>query len=424
MQEHPSIDTRHLPVSGQRWGLLLLALGLAGLSGLSGWWLRTLVPSATAPAESTVAMGEQPVSVQVFTLTEQALVGDRTLTGTVEAENSVTLTSRVMGQVRELTVREGDRVSQGEVIARLDVNDLQAQLNQAQAAVGVAQSNYQAGQAQVNQAQAELAETEAELADARVHQQRMATLQAHGAVSQSTLDQANTQVAMLQARIDRIQASIRQSEKGLDQAQAQVRQAQAGVDQMRANLSHGTVVAPFDGVVTQRQIEVGAMAGAGQPLVTLESVDRLRLSLEVPESDIGQVQVGKTLSVRLDARQKTITGTVSQIIPSADPVSRNFTVKLALPADTAVLPGMFGRVDLATTERQVLQVPRSALVERMGVTGLFHLQDNQAVFQPVTLGNSQGDQVELFSGVASGDQIILNPPTDLNETTPLQITRS
>lgn len=422
MQNHHPVSAEHFPSPHPRRLLPLLALGLVGASGLSGWWLRTVVPAQTAPSDQGMAQTEQPIRVQVSTVAEASVVGDLTLTGTVEAENSVILTSRVMGQVEQLTVREGDRVKAGQLIAQLDVSDLQAQRNQAQAAVNVAQSAYQGAQTQVRQAEAELAEAEAELADAQVNQQRMSRLQADGAVSQSMLDQANTQVAMLQARTNRIQASIRQAEMGIGQAQAQVQQAQSGVAQMEANLAHGTVTAPFDGVVTHKQIEIGAMAGAGQPLVTLESVDRLRLSVEVPEAAIAQVRVGQPEQVRLDALNQTIAGTVSQVIPSADPVSHNFTVKVSLPANAEVLPGMFGRlVGLSTTERQTLQIPRSALVESTGITGVFIVQDNQAIFHPVTLGNPQGDGVEVFSGVQLGDRVILNPPADLKENTPIEI---
>lgn len=422
MQNHHPVSAEHFPSPHPRWLLPLLALGLVGASGLSGWWLRTVVPAQTAPSDQGMAQTEQPIRVQVSTVAEASVVGDLTLTGTVEAENSVILTSRVMGQVEQLTVREGDRVKAGQLIAQLDVSDLQAQRNQAQAAVNVAQSAYQGAQTQVRQAEAELAEAEAELADAQVNQQRMSRLQADGAVSQSMLDQANTQVAMLQARTNRMQASIRQAEMGIGQAQAQVQQAQSGVAQMEANLAHGTVTAPFDGVVTHKQIEIGAMAGAGQPLVTLESVDRLRLSVEVPEAAIAQVRVGQPEQVRLDALNQTIAGTVSQVIPSADPVSHNFTVKVSLPANAEVLPGMFGRlVGLSTTERQTLQIPRSALVESTGITGVFIVQDNQAIFHPVTLGNPQGDGVEVFSGVQLGDRVILNPPAGLKENTPIEI---
>ncbi len=425
MQNHPPVSSENFPVPHQRWLLPLLVLGLVGASGLSGWWLRTMIPSPTAPPNQGIAQTEQPIPVQVATVAEKSVVGDLTLTGTVEADNAVVLTSRVMGQVEQLTVQEGDRVKAGQLIAQLDVSDLQAQRNQAQAAVNVAQSAYQAAQTQVRQAEAELAEAAAELADAQVNQQRMSQLQADGAVSQSMLDQANTQVAMLQARTNRIQSSIRQAEMGIGQAQAQVQQAQAGVAQMEANLTHGTVTAPFDGVVTHKHVDIGAMAGAGQPLVTLESVDNLRLSVEVPEAAIAQMRVGQSAQVRLDALNQTITGTVSQVIPSADPVSRNFTVKVSLPANADVLPGMFGRlVGLSTTERKTLQVPRSALVESTGITGVFTVQDNRAIFHPVTLGNSQGDWVEVFSGVKLGDRIILNPPANLKENTPLQITPS
>ncbi|MCY7320721.1 MAG: biotin/lipoyl-binding protein, partial [Phormidesmis sp. CAN_BIN36] len=158
MQNHQPVNSGQFSSPNQRWLLPLLALGLVGVSGLSGWWLRTVVPAQTAPSDQGIAQTDQPIRVQVSTVAEESVFGDLTLTGTVEAENSVILTSRVMGQVEQLTVREGDRVKAGQLIAQLDVSDLQAQRNQAQAAVNVAQAGYQAAQTQVRQVEAELAE--------------------------------------------------------------------------------------------------------------------------------------------------------------------------------------------------------------------------------------------------------------------------
>jgi multidrug resistance efflux pump len=195
------------------------------------------------------------------------------LTGTVEPMETVTLTSRVMVHIRQLTVQEGDRVSTGETLAVIDVADIQAQGSQALAGVNMAQANYQTAQARLQEARAQLLEAEAELADARLEQKRMRMLQREGAVSQQLLDKANTRVQMTQARIQQIKAGIAQSQSSMNQAQAQVKQAQAQVNQVSANLNYGTIVAPFDGVITRKHTEVGAMAGAGQPLLTLESSD-------------------------------------------------------------------------------------------------------------------------------------------------------
>ncbi len=123
------------------------------------------------------------------------------------------------------------------------------------------------------------------------------------------------------------------------------------------------MVAPFTGIVTQKQAEVGEIAGPGQPLVTLESKNRLRFTVEIPESQIGQVQQGQFLDVNLDAIQETILGRVNQIIPSGDPTSRNFIVKIALEQYPNVLSGMFGRVQISKPYTAIT-VPTTALVTR------------------------------------------------------------
>ncbi|MCG9890029.1 MAG: efflux RND transporter periplasmic adaptor subunit [Thermosynechococcaceae cyanobacterium MS004] len=440
-----------------------VGLGLLGAIALSGVGLFWIVRSTMAPSPPPAVVKIQPLVVKTEVVTTNAVAGTQTLTGTVEPLESVTVTSRVMGLIARLPVQEGDRVRAGQVVAVIDVKDIQAQRDQSiasiyqaqagvtgaqatqtQAIASVAQSNAQRAQAEARQqeAQAQQQEAEADLANALLNQQRMAKLRQAGAVSQVQLDDANTRVALIQAQIQRAKAGVNQARRGIEQAQAiidqsqaqirqanasvtqaqaQVRQAQASQEQAIANLDYGTVTAPFDAVVTRRHTEVGAMAGMGQQLLTLESVDRLRLSVGVPESAIAQVQIGQRVRVRFDALQRTLTGRLSQIIPSADPISRNFRVKISLPAGPGVMPGMFGRLELNAAQRSTLQIPQSAIVERTGVKGIFQVQGDHAVFHPVTLGKPQGERVEVFAGVKQGSRIILNPPANLTEHTPLRL---
>ncbi len=406
---------------------IALVAGLMVASGGVGWFLsqsRSEPQAAIAPASATAVA---PVSIETTVVRMQPVAANRVLTGTVEPVESVTLTSRVMGQIRQLTVQEGDRVQAGDRLVVIDVADLQAQGNQAVAGVNIAQSNFQTAQARVQESRAQLVEAEAQLAEAQLEQRRMQMLRSEGAVSQQLLDQANTRVQTNQARIQQIKAGINQSQAVMNQAQAQVRQAQAQVKQASANLNYGTVVAPFSGVVTRRHAEVGAMAGAGQPLVTLESSDRLRFSTQVPESLITQVKQGQPVSIRLDALNRSVSGTVSQIIPSADPVSRNFTVKVALNKVSGIIPGMFGRLQLkdeaaaALGERSALVIPQSAVVQQFGITGVYKVENGQAAFQPITTGETHGSDIEVFSGVAENDRLVLNPSSSLKNGTPVQV---
>jgi HlyD family secretion protein len=216
--------------------------------------------------------------------------------------NTVTLRSRVRGRILRLPVEAGDRVQPDQLLAEIDVDDIQAQQRQAESgvaqartAVSVARSARSAAQSQLNQARAsrqealgQLTEAQAQLEQARVDQQRFTYLEAEGAVPQSRLDDVNTQVNTLEARVEQIQSAIAQADSAIGAAQAQVaqsddevnrarervNQAQAQVQQARANLDYGLVRAPFAGVVTQQHSEVGTLAGPGQPVVTLPALSR------------------------------------------------------------------------------------------------------------------------------------------------------
>lgn len=203
------------------------------------------------------------------------------------------------------------------------------------------------------------------------------------------------------------------------QAEALVAQATAEWEGVRAELNYSIVVAPFTGIVTQKQAEVGAIAGPGQPLVTLESKNRLRFTVEIPESEIGQVQQGQFLDVNLDAIQDPISGRVNQIIPSGDPTSRNFTVKIALNQHPNVLAGMFGRLQISQPHTAIT-IPTTALVKRMGITGVFTVTNDRPQFIPIAPGKVYGDRVEVLSGLKPGELVIEGPDSNLQENTPVK----
>jgi RND family efflux transporter MFP subunit len=213
------------------------------------------------------------------------------------------------------------------------------------------------------------------------------------------------------------EAAVGEATATVEQAQAQVSQAEANVRQVAANLDYGVVRAPFAGVITKKQVEIGAIAGVSQPLVTLESRNRLRLSVAVPESLIDRVQSGQSVTVHIDALKRQVSGRVSQIIPAADPQARNFTVKVALLPTTNMISGMFGRLQLESTDRTALVIPSNTLVERLGVSGVFKVVDGKIQFQTVTVRPINDDVVEVFAGVTEGDRLILNPDPSLHENT-------
>ncbi|MFQ3583557.1 MAG: efflux RND transporter periplasmic adaptor subunit [Cyanobacteriota bacterium] len=430
------IGVRRQPTtSGWNWGRVGFALLLLSVGGVGGWVLGSRTQSARTGLVPDAAVQEGvPLPFKTVAVSPQSVSSERILVGSLEAVESVSLSSRIVGRILEFPVQEGQRVAAGSLIARLDVSDVQAarqqaqaqrqqaeaQLQQAQANRVAAQAGLRVAEALLHQTQAQKQEAEAELSEAQLHQQRMQVLHAEGAVTQAQWDQASTRVAVILARIAQIEAGIQQAEQGISQAQAQMAQAESGIpqaqaaiaqaqaviDQSQANLEYGRLLAPFDGVITRKYAEVGSLAGPAQPLVHLESTERLRFSVTVPESQVSQIQVGQSVPIAFDSLNQTVEGTIQQIIPSADPVARTVVVKVDVPALTGGIPGLLGRLTVLGPTRQALLIPQESVVEQFGITGVYRWVAGKAVFTPVVIGSRYGNRVEIHAGIQPGEQVI------------------
>lgn len=480
-----------------------LMIGVMAIAVVGGGWFLLDRPAGHPVVETSA---NPPIQVSTQVATSQAIGDTQTLTGIVEPVEVVTTTSRVVGQIISLPVKEGDRVKAGQILAKIDVKDINAQSNQATAAITQAQAGVtiaqaavtqsiagvsqvaaqlnqaeaqlQQAQAQVRQAQAQLQQAQAqrrhaiaqkqsvqaELINTQLTQQRQVMLRKEGAIGQSSLDAANTQVALLQSRLQQATATIDQSSQSIAQAQAGIAQAQAGVDrdragiarsqadlaraqaqvqqaraevnrsraqvqqaqasksQVTANLDYGSVTAPFNGVVTRRHTEVGAMAGAGQSIVTLENTSKQRFSVDVPESSIAQIKQGYLVKIRIDPIKQVIDGTVDRLIPTANPNSHSFTIKIALPTNTALMSGMFGRLELPGSLRQGITIPNTALIRRGQLEGVYIMGSNyQATLRWVKTGKTQNGIVEIVSGLSSGDRVITSNLPQLSDGQPVVV---
>ena len=153
------------------------------------------------------------------------------------------------------------------------------------------------------------------------------------------------------------------------------------------------------------------MAAPGVPLLTVEDPSRFRLEATVDESKIGAVRLGESVPVVIDALgEQPITGKVTQIVPAADPGSRTFTVKIDLPANPQMRTGLFGRARFARGQHDAIAVPKTAVLNRGQLQAVYVVGSDQiASLRFVTLGAASGDQVEVLSGLQSGDRIVVQP---------------
>ena len=309
--------------------------------------------------------------------------------GTVRAAQTSDASSQMMGNIVEIRAHEGDHVQRGQVLAVIDDSQPRAAVDRSTAADLAAQQ--------------QLVGADSDLTLAESTLKRYQTLFEKKSVSPQEFDEVKA----------RQQAALARR----DMAKAGQAQAQAALSQARTSLDYTRIRAPFDGVVTEKKADSGTLASPGMPIFTVEDVRHYRLEATVNENDLQYVRTGEQVSVVIDALDNAgLKGKVVQIIPAADAASRTFLVKIDLSTDTHLRSGLFGRAQFSRGERQALLIPRSAVVERGQLQGIYVLDQNKvASLRYITLGKPSGAEVEVLAGLQDGEQLVAKPgAVDLN----------
>jgi len=216
---------------------------------------------------------------------------------------------------------------------------------------------------------------------------------------------------------DEVKARYQAALAHRDMTRADQAQAKAALAQAHTSLSYTRILAPFDGVVTEKKADPGTLASPGLPIFTVEGLGHYRLEATVNEDDLRYVRRGEPVPVVVDALGNTeLKGKVAEIVPAADPGSRSFLVKVELPADTRLRSGLFGRAQFSRGKRSSLLIPQTAAVERGQLQGVYVLDQNQiASLRYVTLGKAVGPVVEVLAGLQEGERLVAKPgELDLN----------
>jgi RND family efflux transporter MFP subunit len=417
-----SVEQKRAPspkLSRKGWGLLL---GGTLLLAVGTWGIIQLTRSTHSPD----AVLAPAIAVETTILRSQSVASTLELSGTIRPVEQATLSTRVMGRITQLSLESGDRFHKGDILTRIDVMDITAQTSQAQSGVAQAQAEVARSQATLNQLESQKLEAQASLRLAQINQSRMAQLRAEGAVAQSRLDEANTTLDTARARVAQTEAGIRQAQAAIAQAIAAVNRAESSVTSASVSESYGKVIAPFDGVVVQKLAYEGEMAAPGTALLKIENPDKLQLEIAVPEENLRFVRIGQPVKVRLDAVDRTLNATIQQIVPTADPNSRSFLVKIPLSNSGRLISGMFGRIALPLGEKQeTILIPAEALIQRGQLQGVYVVVSNgsqsTAVLRWVKTGKQQNGQIEIVAGLMKGDRLITNNISQLSDGQPIAI---
>ena len=334
--------------------------------------------SSQKPATSSAL--ETVSGIPIFTAQRAAIADYMEATGTVRAADSAQLSSQMMGTITHVNVHEGDHVRRGQVLISIDAAQSRAA--------------YQSAAAGVQASDQSIAAADADYSLAESTMRRYQMLYDKKSVSPQEFDEVKTRLAAAKAR--------------RDAAHAGRAQAEAAVSQANTAVGYSNIRAPFDGLVTAKFVDPGAMAAPGVPLLLVEDPSRFRLEVQVDESQIGAVHLGAAIPIVIDALgAQPISGKVVQIVPAADPSSRSFTVKLELPSNPQVRSGLFGRAQFARGQRQSILVPQAALLHRGQLEGIYVIdKDEIASLRYITLGKPSGKDVEVLSGLDGGERVV------------------
>lgn len=326
--------------------------------------------------------------------------------GTVQSKRQSVLSAKLTASVVAVPVAEGDRVKAGQVLVELDDRDVKAQRGRAEAGLREAKDALEEVEAvilaQENAIDAAKAQEDLALATLARHK----TLLERRSVAPQEFDEvvARSKAAsaeLQRAREVRISLSARKS-----QTLAKIDQAQEALHHAQAVFGYTTIRAPFDGIIVAKNVEVGNLAAPGAPLLTVED-ERYRLEATVQESEIRKIRIGQQAEAEIDAIGRTLSGPIVEIVPAADPQSRTFTVKIDLPHTRGLRSGFYGQARFAVGRQQALAIPRTAVVEREQLEGVYVLdQDNIARLRLVKTGKVYEDQVEILTGLSAGERVI------------------
>lgn len=285
--------------------------------------------------------------------------------GTIRAVHETAVASKLLAKVLEVRATAGRIVQKGEVLVRLDDQDLRAKLEQAAAAVNAAQ------------AARDQAQVEANRVKSLVDQQVAAPIE---------FERAGT---------------------ALKSADAQLEQARQARREAETYLEYATILSPLDGVVIDKKVEVGDMVAPGSVLLTLYDPTRMQLVASVRESLTQRLSVGQTIGVRIEALDKTCDGQISEIVPEAETASRSFQVKVTGPCPPGLYSGMFGRLLIPLDDEQVLVIPQGA-IRRVGQLQLVDVAEDGLLYRrSVQIGRSFGDNIEILAGLRPGETVAL-----------------
>lgn len=396
---------------------LVVALFLVPILGLIGY--RMHLRMQPKPPQIEI-----PIAVSVIEAETRDLHRYARIVGVLQPAQASNLALKVPGRIQSIRVKMGQEVSRGDILITLDSSDLENQLRAAEAAYEIASANLarvavSSSVLEGAQAEASVKQASAQVAAAVKNHERMSTLVKQGAVPAVQLETAETQLNIALAQLELATKNLEAVREGssealLKVATAQRKQAEASLELARSQLRAASLIAPFDGIVSFVNANVGEMVSSGLPVVGLVEKGALVAEFMVSEKQVRSVSVAQALDLKVPVLSASVQGTVTGISPVPDARSRLFKVRVEVRGGAAVRAGTMVEANLLEESRlSVLVVPQECVVGGVVEPAVFVVMDGKAIRRPVRLGISDGSFVEVLSGLMPGERVVSQGQTFL-----------
>lgn len=334
--------------------------------------MSCLIFACSQDSTSTAPAKKIQLYAEVLSLNYQNVDEKYVSTGTLITDDRVDIASRMMGFIKDMRVKEGDRVSKDQLLLTIDPTEIEARLVEANA---------------------RLSQAKAHEAEARIDFDRFKKLFEKKLVAANLFTKA---------------------ELGLQLASQEHQAAKATVERIKIEKQYAELKSPVSGIVINRHKQAGDIAIPGTAILTIEDPDNIVLKTYIKEDLANDVVIGKEALISVDAINKQIKGIVTQVVPATDAATHSFMVKIT-PEDTKNLrTGMFARAEFIVGFKQAIVIPAAAIHSRADIPGVYIVDDQDlAHFRMIRTGRILEDAIEVVSGLHNGDRIVISSDTPI-----------
>lgn len=390
-------------------GLIYKALLVSGIA------FSLILTGCSGKSHQVTEEASSTISAQVSVIEEIDHPVTESAVGTVVAKTQAQVASKVMGTLTGVYVKEGQLVKAGQILAKVDASDLQPNVEKA----GAGLQEIKSAMSELDKVQKEIdagiqaAQANYDFASTSLN--RYGNLYKREAISKEMYDETFRQYKMAESNLQ----SAFAKKEGLGDKRLQLKakqsQVQADMKLARTYVGFSSIVSPISGWVVKKYMDQGSMAVPGQPLMVIESRD-YEFESSVKESLLPQIKAGNTVQVSLDAVTGPIESKIVEIVPSADPMNRSFTIKGSLPAVEGIRSGMYGKMEISAGLRKMVLIPSASVIQRNSLEGVFSLDSaDRAFYRVVKTGKLYGDKIEIISGLQAGDRVVVSNQDKIKE---------